>query len=567
MLCALPRLYRFYLLFFACMLFPALPVFADNPASGVSAALSIRQAAPHHIPVKTDTPVYSQDSRHFCSSNDAQSPSRRQGSVRILDWPDVPRKAKNKDGRANVILNLNVPDYKNLLDASASSTPPGIRRPLSDAGRHGIARADAALGGAIHKTASSVLHQLPVTAYHLNRRYQSLPMLALAVTPEALRRLQKHPAVESIYADVPVPLPYLFPEASAPPNNAGAAQSSNLAFPALADTVDIIGARQAWSKGYSGRGWYVAILDTGIRHTHEFFQGKDIVEACFSLDGHCPNGQTSMIGPGAAAHYDSSYSDYDHGTHVSGIAVGRKSDGSRFGVARDADIIAINVFSKFPPEECWDEDSLGPDDPPCVMSWDSDQLAALEYVYSLRGTYSIGAVNLSLGHGEYSEPCDDERRKPAVDNLRNVNIPVVIAAGNDGSCGTINAPACISSAIAIMASSKGDQEAGFNNWHPTLGDIFAPGHRITSSIGRSDNVYGTWSGTSMAAPHVAGGLTLMRQAYPTDSVEALLLRIKEFGSAITTLCPDNKSQKRIFVNNFDVQDKSLPGVMMLLLDE
>jgi subtilisin family serine protease len=264
--------------------------------------------------------------------------------------------------------------------------------------------------------------------------------------------------------------------------------------PTLGESVSLIGADAAWDLGYTGAGWYVAILDTGIRRTHEFFQGKTIVEACFSNGGDCPNGQTEMAGPGAAAHYENIYQGWDHGTHVAGIATGNK--GTYFGVAKDSHIIAIQIFSRFSADECGGT--------PCVMSWSSDQLKALEYVYLLRGTYSIASVNMSLGGGSYSTYCDTDSRKSAIDNLRAVNIATVIATGNNGYCGYVSSPSCISTAVAVGATDKTDVEAYYSNWSVALQDLFAPGSSIRSSTGDSDNSYESWSGTSMATPHVAG---------------------------------------------------------------
>jgi hypothetical protein len=113
-------------------------------------------------------------------------------------------------------------------------------------------------------------------------------------------------------------------------------------------------------------------------------------EACFAADRTCPNGQATMYGVGAAKPYSRNYDGYDHGTHVSGIAVG--NSGKTFGVAKDASLIAIQVYSPFTSRfDCY------PSAPPCLLSYDSDQLAALEYIYSLRSTFPIAAVSLSLG--------------------------------------------------------------------------------------------------------------------------------------------------------------------------
>jgi len=266
-------------------------------------------------------------------------------------------------------------------------------------------------------------------------------------------------------------------------------------------------------------------------------QGKTIVEACFSNGGDCPNGQTEMVSQGAAAHYENTCQGWDHGTHVAGIATGNK--GAFFGVAKDSNIIAIQIFSRFSAGECGGT--------PCVMSWGSDQLKGLEYVYLLRGTYSIASVNMSLGGGQYSAYCDNDSRKPAIDNLRAVNIATVIATGNNGYCGYVSKPSCISSAVAVGATDKTDVEAYYNNWSVALQDLFAPGSYIRSSTGDSDNSYENWNGTSMATPHVAGAWSLIRQARPSDSVSVILAALNDTGTQVVTLCAGNDSKPRINV--------------------
>ena len=287
----------------------------------------------------------------------------------------------------------------------------------------------------------------------------------------------------------------------------------------------------------------MAILDTGIRRTHEFFQGKNIVEACFASGdgngvGDCPNGQTEMTGPGAAAHYENTYWAWDHGTHVAGIATG--NNGAFFGVARDSDIIAVQIFSRFSADVCGGT--------PCVMSWDSDQLKGLEYVYMLRGTYNIASVNMSLGGGGYSSYCDEDSLKSAIDNLRAVRIATAIATGNDGACGYVDAPSCISSAVSVGATTKADTEASFNNWSETLLDLFAPGSSIRSSTGDSDSSYEYWNGTSMATPHVAGAWALIRQARPSDGVGAILASLINTGTPVAARCAGDPSKPRINVD-------------------
>jgi subtilisin family serine protease len=282
----------------------------------------------------------------------------------------------------------------------------------------------------------------------------------------------------------------------------------------------------------------VAVLDTGIRSSHEFFSAKTIVEACFSALGDCPNGLTEMHGPGAATHYENTYRGWDHGTHVTGIAAGNKEN-ALYGVAKDADIIAIQVFSRFTAEEC--------DGSPCIMSYTSDQIKGLEYLYTLRGIYSIASANMSLGGGRYSNQttCDRENAstKSAIDHLRSIGIATVIASGNDGFCDGLNAPGCISSAVAIGATTKSDQQTRFSNWHESMLDLFAPGQSIFSSTGDSDTSYEYWSGTSMAAPHVAGAWAILKQKNPSETVPGILNSLSTTGVPVTTLCTKQLGSK------------------------
>ncbi len=240
-----------------------------------------------------------------------------------------------------------------------------------------------------------------------------------------------------------------------------------------------------------------------------------------------------MIGTGAAVHYPSSYRGYDHGTHVAGIAAG--NNGALFGVAKDANIIAIQVFSKI---------GTG------VGSYPSDQLKGLVHVYSLRSTYSIGAANESIGGGQYFSYCDSDSRKAAIDNLEAVGIATAISTGNDGFCGSTGRPGCISTAFSIGASSDSDVEAGFSNWDSTIQDFFAPGVAIYSATGTSDSSYGSWNGTSMAAPHVTGAVTLMRQKSSSAGVNAYHSALTSTGKSITSKCTstDPGSKPRIQVD-------------------
>jgi len=406
-------------------------------------------------------------------------------------------------GTVPVIVELDVPQVDALMEASIAT-----------------ADRDADLAAAIKSTADRTIMQLPAGWYEPKRVFRTVPYASIWVTEEGLAALESMPGVLSVVEN----------EIRRLPEPVTQAESGNrIDQPLLQNTVKVIGADKAWAMGYTGKGWYVAILDTGILKTHEFFKGKPIQEACFTTvnatygsKGICPNKRDEMIGPGAAKHQKTSDSGWDHGTHVSGIAAGKKS--TLAGVAKDAGIIAVNVFSLFKSNDyCWTGT--------CVLSWVDDQIAGLEYIYSLRNTYKIASVNMSLGGGNYTSQsaCDKDNsaEKKAIDNLRKVNITTVISSGNGGSCAGIGAPGCISSAVAIGATDDADREASFSDWNKSLVDIFAPGVAVYSSTGKSNKSYESWDGTSMAAPHVTGAVALMKQAKPGATTSQIVAAMQK----------------------------------------
>lgn len=264
--------------------------------------------------------------------------------------------------------------------------------------------------------------------------------------------------------------------------------------------------------GLTGVGWTVVVLDDGIQADHPFFGGRIVDEACFSTidpgtstTSLCPNGQTQQFGPGAAYTMTRCGSECNHGTHVMGIAIGK--DGTRSGVAPGATGIMINVFSK---------DNVG------SYTNVSDQVGALQHVQNdLVFDYQIASVNMSLGGGLFTGACDadanvtQQARIDAINALTSGGVAVVISSGNNGSTTQISRPACITAAMAVSAVDDSKNVASFSNVSEMV-DFFAPGVNITSSVPGS--TFGTLSGTSHAAPFVAGAWAVIKQAVPNASV-------------------------------------------------
>ncbi len=277
----------------------------------------------------------------------------------------------------------------------------------------------------------------------------------------------------------------------------------------LFTSVPHINAPQAVAGGADGRGWAVAILDTGVDAMHSFFGGRVVAEACFSGGGNpaesvCPGRATTIAAAGAGQ--PCAMAGCDHGTHVAGVAAGYLNP-SFMGVAPRAGIVAVQVFSRVDDTEACNGAA------PCALSYVSDQIQALEYVFFEARRRLIAAVNLSLGSGGYADQaaCDvaETARKAVIDNLAAAGIATVISSGNAGLTGAISAPACISSAIAVTALDDADRDAAFANLSPAV-DFAAPGVGVISSV--PGGGYLARSGTSVAAPHVAGAIAALRSA-------------------------------------------------------
>ena len=357
-------------------------------------------------------------------------------------------------------------------------------------------------------TGARVLSQLANHRYRVLRRYVTSPLMALGVGPSALKELEaSNLPIKRVMAD-------------------------RLHKPVLMDSVPLIGADQAWAAGFDGTGKTVAVIDSGVDSAHPFLAGKVVEEACYSTTSGtysttlCPNGADEQIGPGAGVYCPLDLEGCWHGTHVAGIVAGNGDslDLPIWGVGRGATLMSVQVFSRINSfVDCGGA-------PPCLGAYTSDILAALEHVYELRTVHDFASVNMSLGGGLFSAACDDEPYKPFIDNLRAVGIATVIASGNDGSTSQISAPACVSSAVSVSATTKDDQVASYSNVAPFL-SLFAPGDEILSSYPGEN--FAVASGTSMAAPHVAGAWAILKQAAPTASVDDILQAFTSTGLPIT----------------------------------
>jgi subtilisin family serine protease len=216
-----------------------------------------------------------------------------------------------------------------------------------------------------------------------------------------------------------------------------------------------------------------------------------------------------------------------HGTHVAGIAAGKDPGAVGFsGVAKEADLIALQVFSYF--ADC-----------ACIGAYDSDILAGMERVQTLKSTLDVAAINLSLGGETYTTQAECDATYPAyvdaIANLASVGVATIIAAGNDYSPNSLEVPGCVSGAVSVGSTQDGsfgttvDAVSSFSNSTSFL-SLLAPGQVITSS---ASGGYLAMQGTSMATPHVAGAWAVLKSAKPNATITQVLNALTGTGKPVT----------------------------------
>ncbi len=220
-----------------------------------------------------------------------------------------------------------------------------------------------------------------------------------------------------------------------------------------------------YSYPNNGSGVTVYIIDTGIRLDHMEYASR-VSSGWDFVDN------------------DADASDcHGHGTHVAGTV-----GGSNVGVAKGVSLVAVRVM-----------DCTG------VGMW-SAIIAGINWVVSTRSGPAV--INLSIGGG-YSSSLNT-----AVNNAVAAGVVCAVAAGNENVDASTKSPASAASALTVGATASNDSRSYFSNYGSVL-DIFAPGSGIYSSTMTGQNTYASWSGTSMATPHVAGAAALYLSANPT----------------------------------------------------
>jgi subtilisin family serine protease len=301
----------------------------------------------------------------------------------------------------------------------------------------------------------------------------------------------------------------------------------------LDQSVPQIGAPVAWSHGLSGTGVTVAVLDTGIDTHHTDFVGRISAVKDFSGKGSVEDG-------------------HGHGTHVASIVAGSgaASDGRYKGVAPDAALAIGKVL---------DDTGSG--------SFDA-VIAGMQWAAADSGAR---VVNMSLGG--YPSDGTDPVSEAVNDLTTEYGTLFVIAAGNDGADEAVSSPAAADKALAVGSVSKSDVLSDFSSRGPRYGDgalkpdLTAPGEDIVAArpagvdpLGEPvGEAYQRLSGTSMAAPHVAGSAALLAQEHPDWPADRLKAALMSTAAEVSGAGPYSVGTGRVDVARATTQPVTATG--------
>jgi hypothetical protein len=346
------------------------------------------------------------------------------------------------------------------------------------------------------------------------RPYWIVNAVAFTAAPEVIYELAALPEVAEVYEDSPIILDAPTLRAAAPAHNNSTHEWG----------LDMIGAPALWARGITGRGVVVCNIDTGVDNTH-----PALAEKWRGRDGS--DWRHHWLDPSWGS--DDPFDQESHGTHTMGIICG-SVPGDTVGVAPDAEWIAALAITG-------------------VGDFVGKALGALEWAADPDGDPET-ADNPDVISNSWSDlqlRCKTTFYE-AIDNCEAVGSTVIFSAGNGGPKGeSITSPknrattpvnifatgALTAAEVITNYSSRGPSHCDHVSIKPAA---VAPGDAIRSSIPPDLGApYALMSGTSMAAPHIAGAVALLKQANPNLDPETIKLILQETARDLGAAGPDN----------------------------
>jgi serine protease len=260
----------------------------------------------------------------------------------------------------------------------------------------------------------------------------------------------------------------------------------------------MMGFPAAWGQvGYGSSSITVALVDTGIRRTHQDFVGGRVLQGHDYVGGDSDPNDTC-----------------GHGTHTSGTVGATTNNGVGVAGMSQAKILPMKAL-----------DSVGGIlNVTCTGSAANISQAILD-----SADQGAKVISMSIGGGASAT------EENAVNYAWNKGVLLVAAAGNDGASNSVDYPGAYPNVIAVAALTSGKVRASYSDAGPEV-DIAAPGSAVLSTYNTNDTSYTSLDGTSMATPHVAGALALALGCAPVGTTptavrSALYSTAEDLGAA------------------------------------
>ncbi|WP_343224410.1 S8 family serine peptidase [Pseudoalteromonas sp. Of11M-6] len=356
---------------------------------------------------------------------------------------------------------------------------------------------------------------------------------------QAIEKLANHPAVAYVEPDYQVKALGI-PDDSRFDELWGMHNTGQTGGTADAD----IDAPEAWDITVGSRDVIVGVIDTGVDYTHPDLAANawhnpgEIAGDGIDNDG---NGYIDDVhGINAITGSGDPMDDQGHGTHVSGTIGASGNDATGVaGVNHEVSIVGCKFL-----------DASG-------SGSTSDAIECIDYMVALKNTgHNVRVTNNSWGGGGFSQALSD-----AITASENADILFVAAAGNSAVDNDVNPhyPSSYEhdSVFSIASTTHTDAMSSFSQWGLTSVDMGAPGSAILSTV--PGGGYSSYSGTSMATPHVAGAAALVLSINPTLSAIELKNLLMQSGDVNADLTDKTVSGKRLNVNQAVIDADPEPG--------
>jgi subtilisin family serine protease len=355
----------------------------------------------------------------------------------------------------------------------------------------------------------------------------------------AIEKLSNNSAV--LYAE-----PNYIVKASLTPNDSSYAELWGLNNTGQTGGVDDadIDAPEAWDISTGSSDVIIGVIDTGVDHSH-----PDLAANIWTNAGEIPNDGIDNDGNGfiddihginAITGSGDPMDDQGHGTHVAGTIGASGNNGlGVVGVSHNVSMIGCKFL-----------DSSG-------SGSLADALTCIDYFVDLKNNgVNVRATNNSWGGGGFSQALSD-----AITSSEQANILFVAAAGNSAydndSQNSYPSGYPQESVLAVASTTHTDSMSSFSQWGLTTVDLGAPGSDILSTV--PGGGYATFSGTSMATPHVTGAAALAWSVNPSLTAIEMKALLMDSGDDNADLAGKTASGKRLNVNNALENADPTPG--------